>query len=185
LRLGVFVGFVLLWIASLIFRLFVNIASSYLSSVLSRLLNQATRTQLRKLSLASDTIGEAGIVARHCPPWVTAPYKPLPQDLSDEIAKAADAAAALSIAKFRAALGTLVFTDQKTSVPDVIGEYLTWQELVHTSYFDVSRFRKLIACAISQVRGFEATSAFQADPDHLIVAGWYANLTTRQLADDT
>jgi hypothetical protein len=55
----------------------------------------------------------------------------------------------------------------------MFASYLTWDELIHTAYFNIPRFRKLVAYAIAQADGFQATEAFKADPDYATVAGWY------------
>ena len=59
---------------------------------------------------------------------------------------------------------------------DMLSEYLTWEELIHTSYFQVPRFRKLVAYAISRADGFRPTEAFRADPDYELVAAWFERL---------
>ena len=47
-----------------------------------------------------------------------------------------------------------------------MADYLTWKELIHTSYFDEDRFIKLVAYAIGQSGGFRSSSALVNDDDY-------------------
>ena len=38
----------------------------------------------------------------------------------------------------------------------MLSAYLTWDELIHTSYFNNERFRKLIALPLTEAKGFRA-----------------------------
>jgi len=60
---------------------------------------------------------------------------------------------------------------------DKLLHYLTWDELIHTSYFSVAQFRKLVAYALSQQKGFRARPAFAQDPDFVRVTQWYGAIT--------
>lgn len=176
LSIGFVIGFFVLWCGGIALRLAVMRVGRLLSHGLSLALNWATREQLKKLSFGSDTIGEKAVAADQRPHWSGSVNPTLPADLSDEIAKASDIAAAQSLRKFRSALGTLAFSEQERTVGNVIEEYLTWQELIHTNYFGVPRFRKLLAFAISQNESFRATPEFRSDPDYALVAAWYADI---------
>ena len=108
--------------------------------------------------------------------WLSGAYPSLPADLSAEISRYSDDAAGKSIAKVRAALSNPAFTDLSKKQADLFVEYLTWDELIHTAYFKVPRFQKLLAYSIAQSPGFRATAAFQADPEFALVKGWYEDL---------
>jgi hypothetical protein len=48
--------------------------------------------------------------------------------------------------------------------------------LIHTSYFEVARIRKLIAFAIAEAEGFRASAVFTSDADYPKVKTWYQGL---------
>jgi hypothetical protein len=171
------IGFSALWLTSIVAHQIVVWIARYLSHGLSLILNIATRLQLRKLSLGSDTIGETAVSASQDPTWTSRPSKPLPDQLSDEVASISNAAAGEAIAKLRSALDTLTLSGHHHGIGEVIFEYLTWRELIHTTYFCVPRFNKLIAYAISQVEGFRPTESFEHDPDYSVVATWYETIS--------
>jgi hypothetical protein len=59
-------------------------------------------------------------------------------------------------------------------------EYLTWQELIHTNYFNVPRFRMLVAYTIADSEGFRPTEAFRNHPDYSCVADWYEEIKPKE-----
>ena len=61
--------------------------------------------------------------------------------------------------------------------------YLSWQELIHTSYFAVPAFQKLVARAIVSGDGFKPTSAFQADPQYDVIGEWLQKVETPPSGD--
>ena len=62
--------------------------------------------------------------------------------------------------------------------------YLSWQELIHTSYFEVPAFQKLVARAIVSGDGFKPTSAFQADPQFDQSGQWLQMVEASSSGDD-
>ena len=58
----------------------------------------------------------------------------------------------------------------------MLSVYLTWDELIHTSYFKTAHFRKLVAYSLAQFKGFRVTAAFKQDPDYPRVAAWYEDI---------
>jgi hypothetical protein len=98
---------------------------------------------------------------------------PLPGPLADEIAQRSYSAAAASITKMRAELSLLAFAEQTDDIAKVLGDYLTWEELIHTTYFRVERFRRLLAFALCRAPGFRETEAFKNDPQRAELAAWY------------
>jgi hypothetical protein len=87
-----------------------------------------------------------------------------------------DEAAARSVAKFRSAVSELVALEHASDARQAVTKYLTWTELIHTSYFHAPGLRKLIAYAIAQSPGFRPTEAFARDPDYPKVAAWYEEI---------
>jgi hypothetical protein len=97
----------------------------------------------------------------------------LPAALGAEISAFSDQQAGKSVARLRSAVHVLAFAEGGREKSDLLSTYLTWDELIHTSYFQVPRFCKLVAYALSTADGFRATAAFRADPDYTLVAGWF------------
>ena len=86
--------------------------------------------------------------------WLSSDMPALPAKLATEISAFSDKQAGQSIARFRSALNVLAFANGDREKSDLLSRYLTWDELIHTSYFQVPRFRKLVAYAISSANGF-------------------------------
>ena len=81
------------------------------------------------------------------------------------------------IEKFRSLIGTLAFADAGLD-GSALAKLLSWNELIHTTYFTVPRFRVLIAYAIAQTSGFCASDALQRHPDYVFAEQWYVAITT-------
>jgi hypothetical protein len=92
---------------------------------------------------------------------------------------ACDRAAASAFAKFRKALSTIVTSEDKDTRSFFFSEYLTWKELIHTSYFNAPRFRLLVAYAIAHSPGFRPSAALTSHPDYELVARWYEEMRPR------
>jgi hypothetical protein len=151
------------------------------SRFLSAVFDQVAWQQLRASAFGSNTFGEVSQSASEAPSFFNA-RPSLPTDLASEISKVADAAAAASLSKLRSSLNRFAFAEEKREHSDLVSQYLTWDELIHTSYFRVPLFNKLVAYAIAQSEGFRVTASFIADPDYSRVAAWYAELTSRRSA---
>ena len=171
LVVGWLLGFFGLWLASVLVNLSVVLLSQNVSSMLSRFFNRIAHSQIRTISLGGDALGEDVIGADNAPKWVGSHRKPLPADLAADISQLSDTAAAEAIKKIRTQIAALVLAGDGNTL-----NFLTWRELVHTSYFYVPRFRKLVAYIVTQSSGFRATKEFTQDPDYDIVANWYSLL---------
>jgi hypothetical protein len=84
-------------------------------------------------------------------------------------------AASIAVSKFRGLVGQLAHKNKEANA-FLFSEYLTWDELIHTSYFNVPRFRMLVAYAIATSEGFRPSAAFKNHPDYQLVAGWYEEM---------
>ena len=169
--LGAFIGFTL----AIVYLL--NLTAKPTSRALSYALNRLTWSQLRANSLGSDIDGESGRHARANPIWLADTSRPLPAALATEIATVSNAAASNSIAKFRAALGELAFYRLDQGGKDALNAFLCGEELIHTTYFNIPRFRKLLAYSIAQSPGFRPSAALRNDPDFALIEKWYRELT--------
>lgn len=152
--------------------------AAYVSAALSRGLNYLTLSEMKRSTFGNDTEGEVVLGADYGPSWLEPVTCLLPDEVSDEITVHSNAMASQSLAKFRNAISTLAFSEEENK-GGLITNYLSWKELVHTSYFDIAAFRKIVALAISQAEGFMPTEAFLRDPGFARVGQWVADLGRR------
>jgi hypothetical protein len=163
------VAFALLALAILaVIRLVAIRVSAWLSSWL----NSMTLSEIRRSAFGNDTDGEIAFAADQRPGWITPGYCTLPGELGDKITECSNHATFQSLAKFRNAISTLAFAEGGDKKTEMVSRYLSWKELIHTCYFDVPEFRKLMAQAISRGEGFAATDRFKADPDFEATSRW-------------
>ncbi len=154
-----------------------NVLARVVSRFLSTALDKLAWRQIRASAYGNDTQGEDALSAAGTPEASLGPKLPLPAALEGEISQSADAAAATSVSKLRASIHRLAFAEDERARSDLVSEYLTWDELIHTAYFRVPRFNKLVAHAIANSKGFRPTAQLLADPDYVLLAEWHAGLT--------
>lgn len=53
---------------------------------------------------------------------------------------------------------------------------LTWDELIHTAYFNVPRFRKLVAFCLIDGKRIMASEIFKRDTEFERIASWAAEI---------
>ncbi|HEX2842825.1 hypothetical protein [Hyphomicrobium sp.] len=150
--------------------------AAFISKYLSIALNYLTLAEVKRSTFGNDTEGEVVVGADYGPSWLEPVTCLLPDEVSNRISAHSNAMAAESIAKFRNAISTLAFAEGEDTKQGLISNYLSWKELVHTSYFDVPAFRKIVVRAISQAEDFQPTHAFTLDRDYDQVAVWLADL---------
>ncbi len=75
-----------------------------------------------------------------------------------------------SLPKLRKSIYELAFSIGTGKPDSFVQDYLSWHELIHTSYFDVPHFRMLIGFAISTAKGFQVTEKFKQDRDFQLVS---------------
>lgn len=153
--------------------------ATYLSAGLSRVLNYLTLAEVKRSTFGNDTEGEIVVGADFSPSWLEPVTCLLPAEVSDEITDHSNSMATQSLSKFRNAISTLAFSEGEDNKGGMISNYLSWKELVHTCYFDVPAFRKIVALSISQAEGFAPTVTFLHDPAFNPTALWVAALGRR------
>jgi hypothetical protein len=163
---------------ALILMVLIQGIATFVSAVASKFLNSITNSEVKRAAYGNDTDGEIAIGALDRPTWVEKSFPRLPAPVADLITDYSNAAASLSIAKFRNAIGQIRFAVPTATADTAISTYFTWKELVHASYFDVSEFRKLLAQAISRADGFAPSAHFKADPDFARSAQWLDAIET-------
>ncbi|AHB48946.1 hypothetical protein W911_11880 [Hyphomicrobium nitrativorans NL23] len=154
----------------------IQYAASHLSVYVSRALNRMTRAEVKRSSFGNDTDGEVVVGADYGPSWLDPVTCILPEAVSDKISDHSNAMMAQSVSKFRSAISTLAFSESEDRKAGLVASYLSWKELVHTCYFDVDEFRRIVAHAISQSEGFAPTEAFRQDGSYAATESWVAAL---------
>ncbi len=147
-----------------------------LSAMTARGLDRLTWSELKRASLGNDTEGEIALAAGPRPVWIDRPAPYLPKGLGDVLTEHSNREMSLSLAKFRNALSDLAFSEPAERGAGGLARYLSWNELIHTSYFEVPVFRQLLARAIADVDGFAATPAFAADRAYARAGAWLETL---------
>jgi hypothetical protein len=165
-------GLLVWWLLVNLFVYIVALISSGISHALSALLNRLAKSQVQSAALGGDTIGEMSVQAASHPAWCQKRFRPLPEELEDEITKASDVAATQAIQRIRLNLNRLAFSE-KTDVAEAVSDYLTWRELIHTTYFYNPRFVKLTAFSVAKSHGFRPSPSLRSDPDFGMVAQWH------------
>jgi hypothetical protein len=158
-------------VALVLMMLFRSLAMLF-SSLGSVALNDMTNIEVKRAAFGNDTEGETAVGAADRPSWLNEPKARLPAALGDLVTDYSNGVASNSIAKFRRTIGTLASVEPKHTADTAITTYFTWKELVHSSYFDVQEFRKLIAQAVSRTEGFAPSASFKAEPDYARTAQW-------------
>lgn len=159
----------------------IQLLSKGVSVLLSKMLNPVARDQIRASGFGSDTRSDRAIDTLDFPMWLKSGWPALPEALGQEIQAVSDSAAAKAVQQFRGALGNLALAKGPGGSADLLSKYLTGDELIHTTYFKVARFRKLVAYSLTQTRGLRATPKFMQDPEYALVAGWYQEIVTGRM----
>jgi len=167
------------WAVSLVILRAVTFVAGIVSFLLSRHLNVVTWNQIRRSALGGDLVGETeGDVATR-PFWIQKPARPLPDYVSSSLAGYSNRHAAGALAKFRDALNTMAFQEPGGDSMGTISQYLTWRELIHTSYFYIPEFQTLTACALCRSEAFVPTDALKQAPEFARHRGWLDQAATR------
>ena len=152
-----------------------------LSNGLSRVLNPITLAQLKAVAYGSDSQEDLAVDASEWPVWLNLGFPPLPNIVAKGLEASSDAAIGQAIPKFRNVVERLGMAESPEATSDVLADYLTWKELIHTSYFDDERIAKLIAFAISRCDGFEPTDTFRRDPDYGLIERSYHEIVSSRV----
>jgi hypothetical protein len=114
----------------------------------------------KQIGFGNDTLGEVSTNADSFVPWLDSPWLPLPDHLANEVTELSNKSASVAMVKFRDLINHIALSKDKGVKEFFFSEYLTWDELIHCSYFGAPRFRMLVAYAIADCAGFRPTAAF-------------------------
>lgn len=159
-------------IVAVLLVLLVQLIAGWISTLASRWLDDLTWAEVQRSALGNDGEAEIAVGANRKPTWIDGAPRVLPADLALKITERSNREMMTSLGKFRNAIGELAFAEGQEGQLVTALELLTWKELIHTSYFDVAEFRKLIAVAVSQTDGFRAREALQNDPEFAAALRW-------------
>lgn len=118
--------------------------------------------QIRRQSFGNDTLGERERALQVKPPEFDRAWLPLPAELSDKLAHYTHQYATQTIDRIRRSLGLSRDGRQRLEVTEIMNQ-LSWGELIHTSYFDVEEFVRLISAALIKTGDFAPTEHFDGD----------------------
>lgn len=186
-RWGPFGGLFRLWLpivlVPIIFALIalavliaIQALAGILSAFLSGRLDRLTHKEITRSALGNDTIGEVTLGAEPHPSWISKRYPFLPPEVAGKISDYSNEISFSSLAKFRNAISTLAFSVDEEGQQGILATYLTWRELIHTAYFEVEEFRRLLAFAIGEADGFTASEAFASAPEFERTRIWHGTL---------
>ena len=106
----------------------------------------------------------------------TGEWSSIPEPLAREISDLSNQSAATTLVKFREGINRLGLAKDKEARTFFFSEYLTWDELIHCSYFSVPRFRMLVAYALAHSPGFRPSAVLMSHTDYELVARWYKEI---------
>ncbi len=147
---------------AILWVLVVQVFARWFSRIASRWLDAMTWAQIRRSAVGNDTEDEIAIGSAPFPAWLGHGQAFLPMALSAEITQASNDATFRSLSKFRNALSDLAFMEGRKNASDNVLAYLNWNELIHTSYFSVPTFTRLVAMAVVKSGGFQPSAGLLA-----------------------
>ena len=159
-------------IIAVLWVLAVQVLAGLFSRAASKWLDGVTWKQIRRSAFGNDTDDEVAVGIATYPTWLGAEQRFLPMMVSSEITQCSNDATLRSIGRFRDAISELAFMEASRATTDKLLAYMNWNELIHTSYFCVPSFTRLIAIAIAQSEGFQAAGELADPQSRQRVAGW-------------
>jgi hypothetical protein len=160
----VFIGPIIFAILFLLFTVLHFIA--YLVGLpASFFLNRLTAYQVRRTAFGNDTVGERAVEVAAVPEGCSANYGLVPAEIETVLADFSDKNAVKTLASARKILGLNKETQSERDVGKIMAEQMSWHELIHTAYFDVDEFARLIAYVLHKVGLAPLSEHFKADPD--------------------
>ena len=171
-------------ITAVVMVLIVQFLARQFSRLASGWFDRQTWAEIRRNAVGNDTEAEVAVGAVPAPPWLDRKAEFLPAAVGSEISEHSNRAMSESISKIRASISEFALGEGPDGQLGSALNYLSWQELIHTSYFEVPAFQKLVARAIVSGDGFKPTSAFQADPQFESSGQWLQMVNTKPSVDE-
>ena len=105
------------------------------------------------------------------PMWSAQAPLPMPDDIASQLGVFDDSQSLVVVHSLRRELYASLAAGDTTVIPD-LSEAMAAFELMHTSYFNSSLFRKLLFVALTEQSDFEATSVLSNDPEFDRLREW-------------
>jgi hypothetical protein len=193
-RFGIYSGYVraalpmvLVPVVSVLLALLAMVIIGWIARLLSRLLaailNRTTLSEIKRELYGNDTGTEIALGVEPRPAWMDVGRPYLPPGLADRLTAYANAAAFVSLAKFRNALSMVAMSTGRPPSSGIVSDYLSWKELIHSAYLDYAEFQALVACSIARLDGFAATPALRADSHFADASSWLTALAAASVPE--
>ncbi|MDX2289278.1 MAG: hypothetical protein NW217_10720 [Hyphomicrobiaceae bacterium] len=166
-------------VIAILLVLLVQFIAGFVSVVTSRWLDLVTWDEVKRAAFGNDAEAEVALGAASGPVWAMREIDYLPAAVAQPISERSDREMALSVAKIRATLRDIVVSEADAGGTAGFTSLLTWRELIHTSYFDVPAFVRLVAAAIVETDGFKPSARLESDPSTPVARQWLASLPTK------
>jgi hypothetical protein len=146
----------------------------------SWILNRITADQVRRTAFGNDTIGETVTKIAAVPEGCDPNCGLVPEEIEAVLVAFSDKHAVKTLESARRILGLDKEAQGERDVAKIIAEQMSWHELIHTAYFDVDEFAKLIAYVLHKAGLAPLSESFKADPDFEKAKVAYAGLAAVQ-----
>jgi hypothetical protein len=134
---------------SLLFRA-IPLLGSVWDTVLLRAADEFAWRQVTNRAQGADLVNQFVLDVGRAPQPLEPGFNPLPQQLADQMTASANAHSEGLVASMRALLERAYDQRNTETIADRVGTLLTFQELIHTSYFGQPAVAKMIAAHIDQ-----------------------------------
>lgn len=168
----------IIWILTVL----LNILAKILGKPLAWVLNGIIWSSVRKRAWGDDLLKEDVREIGSHPPEFAQTFASLPDAIMDPLRKHSDKHALKTLQKVRKVLG---MTQDSTTAPDLrsdLSEQLTWEELIHTSYFDVPEFVDLVALSLHGAGLAELKEEFSLTAERKQLADWCNGSSSTNIA---
>jgi hypothetical protein len=119
-------------------------------AVLMRAADEFAWRQVTDRAQGADLVYQSVLDVGRAPKPLEPGFNPLPRELADEMTASANKYSEGLVASMRALLENAYDQRNTETIADRVGTLLTFQELIHTSYFDQPAVAKMIAAHIDQ-----------------------------------
>jgi hypothetical protein len=149
----------------------------------SHFLNWLAANQMRRNAFGNDTVGErmtrvSGVLEGSAPNFGL-----VPDEIETILSAFSDKHAVKTLESVRHVLGLNQETGGTKDVAKIMAEQMSWQELIHTAYFDVDEFAKLIAYVLHKAGLAPLGESFKADRDFEKIKSAYDQMSPLVVAN--
>ena len=149
--------------------------------LLSRFLNRITSAGLRNVAYGADVFGEHVGQIESLPPESARRgiYGPLPDAVDDALSAFSNQHAAETLSRARNVLGLTRQVGKDPDVLSAITEQLSWNELIHTAYFQVEEFIRILAYGLHEAGLAPLRKAGWTNDEIAQAAAWQETLAAK------